>query len=49
MLCKEGFALKSLLAYVLLSKFVAGPCFVAVLLCRISLFLTLCVRVVVDG
>lgn len=48
-LCKEDFTLKSLLAYVLLSKFVAGPCFVAVLLCWISVFLALCVRVVVDA
>lgn len=48
-LCKEGFALKSLLAHVLLSKHVAGHCFVAVLLCWISSFLALCVRVVVDG
>lgn len=35
-LCKEDFTLNSLLAYVLLSKLVAGPCFVAVLLCWIS-------------
>lgn len=42
--CKEGFTLKSLLACVLLSKRVAGPCSVAVLLCWISSFLALCVR-----
>lgn len=43
-LCKEGFTLKLLLAYVLLSKRVAGPCFVAVVLCWISSFLAWCVR-----
>lgn len=41
--CKEGFTLKLLLAYVLLSKCVVGPCFVAVLLCWISSFLAWCV------
>lgn len=48
-LCKEGFTLKLLLAYVPLSKCVAGPCFVAVLLRWISSFLAWCVRVVVDS
>lgn len=43
-LCKESFTLKLLLAYVLLSKRVAGPCFAAVLLCWISSSLAWCVR-----
>lgn len=47
--CKEGFTLNLLLAWVLLSKRVAGPCFVAVLLCCVSSFLARCVREVADG
>lgn len=47
--CKEGFTLKSLLAWVLLSKRGAGPCFVAVLLGYISSFLAWCVRAAFDG
>lgn len=46
---KEGFTLKSLLVYVLLSKHVTGPHFVAVLLCWISSFLAWCVRALVDS
>lgn len=42
--CKESFTLKLLLACVLLSKHVVGPCFVAVLLCWINSFLAWCVR-----
>lgn len=47
--CKEGFTLNLLLAWFLLSKRVAGPCFVAVLLCCVSSFLAWCVRAVADG
>lgn len=47
--CKERLTLKSLLAWVLLSKRGGGPCFVAVLLGYISSFLAWRVRAALDG